>query len=107
MSQSSIEVGRSTVDDLTERTDYSQAEIMGAVRVIGGAMIALSIMVVVLIEVFQLEAIQEAANDSDAAFSGLIDSIESTGAAALGLLVIGLLVIAANQIMGWFGNGGM
>jgi hypothetical protein len=35
-----------------------------------------------------------------------MDSLESTGGAALGLIVIGLLVLAANRVMGFFGGGG-
>lgn len=75
---------------------------MGVVRVIGGAMIGIAVLVVVLTEIFQLEVIDETTGP----FSSVIDSLESTGAAALGLLVIGLLVLAANRVMGFFGGGG-
>jgi hypothetical protein len=79
-----------------------QIDMMGVVRAIGGAMIGLAILVVVLNEVFSLETI----NNSSGSFSSVITSLESTGGAALGLLVIGLLVVAANRIMGFFGGGG-
>jgi len=65
-------------------------------------MIGIAILVVVLNEVFSLDAIA----NGTGSFAGVIDSLESTGAAALGLLVIGLLVLAANQVMGFFGGGG-
>jgi hypothetical protein len=45
-------------------------------------------------------------SNSSGPFSGVIDSLESTGVAALSLLVIGLLVAAANRVMGFFGGGG-
>lgn len=85
-----------------EETFGVSVDMMGVVRAIGGAMIGLAILVVVLNEVFSLETI----NNSTGAFSGVIDSLKSTGGAALGLLVIGLLVVAANRIMGFFGGGG-
>ena len=75
---------------------------MGVVRVIGGAMIGIAVLVVVLTEIFQLEVI----SNTEGPFTSVIDSLESTGAAALGLLVIGLLVLAANRVMGFFGGGG-
>jgi hypothetical protein len=75
---------------------------MNTVRVIGGAMIGISVLVVVLNQVFALDAI----SNSSGAFSGVIDSLETTGAAGLGLLVIGILVLAANRVMGFFGGGG-
>lgn len=95
-------VGASAVNDLSNRTGFTEAAIMQTVRVLGGAMIGIAILVVVLSEVFSLEAI----NSTDGPFSGIIDSLQSTGSAALGLLVIGLLVLAANQVMGFFGGGG-
>jgi uncharacterized membrane protein YesL len=78
----------------------TEARIMDVVRVIGGAMIGIAVLVVVLNEVFSLDAI----SNSTGAFSGVIDSLQTTGAAALGLLVIGLLVLGANRVMGFFGG---
>jgi uncharacterized membrane protein len=92
-------VGRSTVDQLD---DMVQADLMQTVRLLGGAMIGLAIITAVLTEVFTLSAL----DISSGPFSGIIGSIESTGAAALGLLVIGLLVIAANAVMQFFGGTG-
>lgn len=75
---------------------------MQTVRVIGGAAIGLAVLVVVLNQVFTLDSISSGSGP----FQGVIDSLESTGAAALSLLVIGLLVLAANRVMGFFGSGG-
>lgn len=78
----------------------STASIMRTVRVLGGGMIGIAVLVIVLNEMFTLEAI----DDSSGPFADVIDSLESTGGAALGLLVIGFLVLAANRIMGYFGG---
>jgi hypothetical protein len=76
---------------------------MNTVRVLGGAMIGIAILVVVLNEVFALDTFNDTENMT---FGGVITSLQSTGGAALGLLVIGLLVLAANRVMGFFGGGG-
>jgi hypothetical protein len=99
---STLAAGASAVDNLQSRTGLSEAAIMDVVRVIGGAMIGIAILVVVLNEVFALDAIANSSGE----FSGVIDSLQSTGGAALGLLVIGLLVLGANRVMGFFGGGG-
>lgn len=101
-SRGALSAGRGAVDKLAGRTGYTEAAIMNTVRVIGGAMIGISVLVVVLNQVFALDAI----SNSSGAFSGVIDSLETTGAAGLGLLVIGILVLAANRVMGFFGGGG-
>lgn len=95
------------VVETTTREQYkeqglSKASIMGTVRVLGGGMIGIAVLVIVLNEMFTLEAI----SNSTGPFAGVIDSLESTGGAALGLLVIGFLVLAANRIMSFFGGGG-
>lgn len=99
---SALETGQSAVDELSSRTGFAQASIMQTVRVMGGALIGIAVLVVVLNEVFSLDAI----SNSTGEFSGVIDSLQSTGAAALGLLVVGLLILAANRVMGFFGGGG-
>ena len=100
-------VGADAVNELQNRTGMSHAAIMGAVRVIGGAMIGIAVLALVLTEVFALD---QFSTDSDGnyegPFGGVLDSLTSTGPAALGLLVIGLLVLAANRVMGFFGSGG-
>lgn len=99
---STLQVGADTVNKISDRTGFSEAKIMGTVRLIGGAMIGIAILALVLTEVFTLEAM----NITDGPFAGVMDSLQSTGGAALGLIVIGLLVAAANRVMGFFGGGG-
>jgi len=91
-----------TASEYTD-SELAEAAIMGVVRVIGGAMIGIAVLVVVLNEIFSIESI---ANTSGP-FGGVVESLESTGVAALSLLVVGLLVAAANRVMGFFGGGGM
>lgn len=75
--------------------------IMGAVRMIGGGIIGLAVIVVVLNDVMSLASVE----NSTGPFSDVITSLETTGGAALGLLVIGFLVAAASRVMGFFGGG--
>ena len=96
-------VVKTTTTEEWEDEGLAQAEIMGTVRVIGGAMIGISVLVIVLNEVFSINSI----SNSTGPFAGIIDSLESTGVAAMSLLVVGLLVAAANRVMGFFGGGGM
>jgi hypothetical protein len=98
----SLQAGAGAVNELSRRTGMSKARVMDVVRVIGGAMIGLAVLVVVLNQVFTLDSI----SNGSGPFQSVISSLESTGGAALGLLVIGLLVVAANRIMGFFGRGG-
>ena len=97
----SVRTGAAAVDGLEARTDLSRAQIMGMVRLIGGAMIGIAVMVMVLTEIFTLDALDV----TDGPFASVTDSLETTGAAALGLLVIGLLIAAAAQVMAFFGGG--
>src|SRR6056297_492796 len=96
-------VVKNTTTEEWEEEGLAQAEVMGTVRVIGGAMIGISVLVIVLNEVFSINSIA----NSSGPFAGIIDSLESTGVAAMSLLVVGLLVAAANRVMGFFGGGGM
>jgi len=91
-----------TTEEWAAGEGLSQASIMGAVRVIGGGMIGIAVLVIVLNEMFSLQSI----SNTSGPFTSVIDSLETTGGAALGLLVIGFLVLAANRIMGFFGGGG-
>lgn len=94
------QIGNAKLDEFED--EWSEASIMQQVRLIAGAMIGISVLVIVLNEVFSLNQI----SNSSGPFSGVIDSLESTGGAALGLLVVGLLIVAANAVMGFFGRGG-
>ena len=95
-------VKETTASEYTD-SELAEAAIMGVVRVIGGAMIGIAVLVVVLNQIFSLESIA----NSSGPFAGVVDSLEGTGVAALSLLVVGLLVAAANRVMGFFGGGGM
>ena len=96
-------IEKTTAEQFAEE-GLSTASIMQTVRLLGGALIGISVLVVVLNEVFSLDTI---ANGSGP-FSGITDSLQSTGVAAMSLLVVGLLVVAANRVMGFFGGrGGM
>lgn len=75
--------------------------IVPEVRMIGGALITIVLIGIVLNEVVTTTAI----NNSSGPFSQVINDAESTGVAAMGLLVIGLIVVAANAILGRFGGG--
>ncbi|CAI49737.1 uncharacterized protein NP_7016A (plasmid) [Natronomonas pharaonis DSM 2160] len=107
MSASYAHRGADAVEHASDATGVSEARIMGTVRVIGGAMIGIAVLALVLTEVFSLEQFaQDADGNYEGPFGGVLDSLTSTGPAALGLLVIGLLVAAANRVMGFFGGSG-
>lgn len=97
-----IHAGADGISALSDALGVDEMRIMGAVRLIGGAMIGLAVLVVVLNEVWSLDII----GNSSGNFTSVTESLENTGGAALGLLVIGLLVVAANYVMGFFGSGG-
>jgi len=99
--QAGVTIGNAKADEIAD--EYSEANIMDVVRLIGGAMIGLAVLVVVLNEVFSLDSIA----NSSGPFSGITDSLTGIGVSAISLLVVGLLVVAANRIMGFFGRGGM
>jgi hypothetical protein len=93
---------KTTTTDEWAEEGLAQADIMGTVRLVGGATIGIAVLVIVLNEVMSIESVQ----NSSGPFSGIIDSLETTGVAAISLLVVGLLVAAANRVMGFFGGGG-
>ena len=73
--------------------------IMNEVRMIGGALVAIVIIALVLTEVYDAVEI-----DEESPFHGIVESAESTGVAAITLLVVGLLVLAASVIMRFMGG---
>ena len=93
---------KTTTTDEWAENGLAEADIMGTVRLVGGATIGIAVLVIVLNEVMSIESVQ----NSSGPFSGIIDSLETTGVAAISLLVVGLLVAAANRVMGFFGGGG-
>jgi len=76
-----------------------QKSIVRTVRLVGGAMITILLVAVVLNEIFG------AVNVGSGPFSTIGDDLETTGVAAMGLLVVGLLIVAANRLMSIFGGG--
>ena len=74
--------------------------IMNEVRMIGGALVAVVIIALVLTEVYSAIEI-----DDTAPFYDIVTAAETTGVAAITLLVVGLLVLAASVIMRFMGGG--
>jgi|APHM01.1.fsa_nt_gi ABC-type dipeptide/oligopeptide/nickel transport system permease component len=87
-----MDIGRKTAD---------RNAIARTVTLVGGAMVTILLTAVVLNEIFQ------AVNVGSGPFSSIGTDLETTGVAAVSLLIVGLIVVAANRIMGIFGGGGM
>lgn len=75
--------------------------ILSEVRMVGAGLIMVLISALVLTEIFG------AVDVSTGPFSGVADSLETTGVSALTLLTVGFLVVAATAIMRFFGGGMM
>lgn len=75
--------------------------IVGTVRLVGGAMITILLTAVVLNEVFGAVSV------GSGPFSSIGQDLQTTGVAAIGLLIVGLIIVAANRLMSIFGSGGM
>lgn len=73
--------------------------IIREVRLVGGASITILLVVVVLNEVFN------AVDAGSGPFSGVANDLTTTGVAAMGLLVVGLIIVAANALLSRFGSG--
>jgi predicted DNA repair protein MutK len=67
---------------------------------VGGAVIGIAVTTLVVNEVLTVDSIA----NSTGPFTGVIDSITTTGVAAMTLLVIGLLVVSASYIMRYMGR---
>ena len=80
--------------------------VMNEVRMIGGALVAIVIIALVLTEVYNAVDFE---TDADGNYTGpfgeIVATAESTGVAAITLLVVGLLVLAASVIMRFMGGG--
>jgi hypothetical protein len=82
--------------DATNRLDeQTNLPISNMVRMIGGAVILIAIIVVVVNAVLTTGAVA----NSTGPFTPVIDDLETTGVAAMGLLIVGLLVAAGMWIM--------
>lgn len=81
--------------------------IMGEVRMIGGALVTILIIALVLSEVYSaVEFETDADGNYESPFGSVVGDLETTGVAAISLLIVGLLVVAASAIMRVFGNTG-
>ena len=79
--------------------------IMSEVRMIGGALVAIVIVALVLTEVYDAVDFE---TDADGNYTGpfgpIVEAAETTGVAAITLLVVGLLVLAASVILLFMGG---
>jgi hypothetical protein len=101
---SAMQSARSWADKHARRhPDFeSDAEygIIRTVRLVGGGMIVTLLTAVVLNEVFGAVSV------GSGPFSQIGTDLQTTGVAAIGLLIVGFIVLAANRLMGIFGGGG-
>lgn len=80
--------------------------IMQEVQLVGSAMVIILIIALVLTEVFEaVEFEQDADGNYTGPFGEIVGDLETTGVAAMSLLVVGLIVVAASAIMRFFGGG--
>ena len=80
--------------------------VMNEVRMIGGALVAIVIIALVLTEVYNaVEFETDADGNYTGPFGEIVAAAETTGVAAITLLVVGLLVLAASVIMRFMGGG--
>ena len=80
--------------------------VMGEVRMIGGALVSILIVALVLTEVYNaVEFETDADGNYTGPFGDIVAQAETTGVAAITLLVVGLLVLAASVIMRFMGGG--
>ena len=75
--------------------------VMSEVRLIGGALVTILIVALVLNEVYNAIEI-----DNQSAWYPIVEDLETTGVAAIGLLIIALLVLAASAILRFMGRSG-
>lgn len=92
-------------DDVSEKATIAEQQlgdwydIVQEVRLVGGAMITILLIAVVLNEVFA------SVDVGSGPFSSIGNDLETTGVAAMGLLIVGLIIVAANAILSRFGGG--
>jgi hypothetical protein len=86
--------------------DRRDRGIMNAVRMVGAGLVMTLIIVLVLTEVHAAVPFETDNNGNYIGpFGDVVGSIESTGVAALSLLVVGFIVVSASAIMRFFGGG--
>jgi len=94
------EQAEQTRESLETDADLSLHQMMRTVQMIGGAVIGIAIIVIVVNAVLTTDVVA----NTTGPFDGVINSLETTGVAAVSLLVVGLLVAAASQLMAFFGG---
>lgn len=100
--ETSAGAARMTADRYQDRLP-----VMGEIRMIGGALVLILLMVFVLTEIYAaIEFSTDAEGAYDGPFGEVVTSLENIGATALVLLVLALLVVAASAIMRFFGSSG-
>ena len=86
---------------------HDRMPIMGEIRLIGGALVFLLLIVFVLTEIYNaVEFETDEGGEYTGPFGSIVDDLESIGAVALSLIVLALLVVAAAAIMRFFGQSG-
>ena len=75
--------------------------ILREAQLVGAGIVFVAILIFVLTEVYDAITIE----DTNPWYE-VVEALEGTGAAALGLLILGFLVLAAAVIMGIMNNGG-
>jgi len=91
------EVAESMLDDNAD----DQMDVMRTVQMIGGAVIGIAVITIVVNQLLTTDIVA----NTTGPFDGVIDSLSSTGVAAMTLLVVGLLVAAASRLLDFFGGG--
>jgi len=74
---------------------------MREIQLVGSGLVFVFILLIVLDEIYNATDYGE----GNGPFSGLVDTLETTGTSALTLLVVGFIVVAASAIMKFFGAG--
>lgn len=74
---------------------------MREIQLVGSGLVFTFILLIVLDEIYNATDYGQ----GNGPFSGLVDTLETTGASALTLLVVGFIVVAASGIMRYFGAG--
>jgi len=94
--QTGAQLGEQSVERAA--TWYQQG---GMTERIAGGVMAIAIVAIVLNELFTLQLV----NNTTGPFSGLIDSVENVGTAALTLVVLGFLAAAGGAVLTMFRGG--
>jgi hypothetical protein len=92
---------RETADAMLDDAFDDEMSVMRTVQMIGGAVVGIAVIVIVVNELLTTDAVA----NTTGPFDGVIESLGTTGVAAMSLLVIGLLVASASRILDFFGGG--